>query len=313
MRIYKYFQWLLVISIYWLTLSISALAAKPTVVVSIKPIEGLVLAIAGDTVTTERLLPDYTSLHHYSFRPSDIRKIKAADIIFHIDNNIEQFLTPLLHQLDREKIIALSKADNIQLLPITPSFKKTDNLRKPFTQNKSEVINPHNTDYHIWMSPQNGIAMAEKIVLILSKIQPQHTLIYQQNLKNLREKLNTFTRTFRIKAKAVQNKPYLVFHDSWQYFANEFQLRKLATVNLNADVQPGIKTILNTRQRIMRLQTGCLFSEPNFRPRTIKVLLEGSNTKSVEIDSLASHLSTSSDLYLNLMYDTAERIENCLS
>ena len=97
---------------------------KKNVVVTIKPLEGLVLAIAKNTVKLDRLLPDYTSLHNYHFRPSDIRKIKKAALIFRIDDNMERFLSPLLATLQQSKVVSLADDPHIQHLPINSSKKK---------------------------------------------------------------------------------------------------------------------------------------------------------------------------------------------
>ena len=280
---------------------------KKNIVVTIKPLEGLVLAIAKNTVTVERLLPDYTSLHHYHFRPSDIRKVKAADIIFRIDENMERFLSPLLETLEQSRVISLADDPKIKQLPM--SSKVGEHHKKHHHKGHHHG----NHDLHIWMSPYNGIIMAKRISLTLSKLNPEHAQTYQKNLSLFTEKINQFINDFQLKVKPFQKKSYLVFHDSWHYFAHTFQLNKLASISLHADIQPGVKTILQTRKQIKQLHTSCLFTEPFFRPKTLRTLIEGFSVKTVELDVLGSHLKTTPDLYLDLLDYTATQIEYCLS
>jgi zinc transport system substrate-binding protein len=279
---------------------------KKNVVVTIKPLEGLVLAIAKNTVNIERLLPDYTSLHHYHFRPSDIRKIKKAALIFRIDEDMERFLSPLLATLQQSKVISLADNPHIQHLPITSSTKNTNDSH-------DEHDHQHgNQDLHIWMSPHNGIIMAKSITHELSQLNPQYQLIYQQNLAQLTLDIKQFSKKFQIEAKPLQQTPYLVFHDAWHHFSHSFQLNKLASINLHADIQPGVKTIIKTRKKIQQSHASCLFSQPLFRPKTVDTLTEGFDIKTVELDVLGSHLKITPDLYLNLLRYTAQQIKHCL-
>lgn len=298
--------------IFSLSSPVLANEQKSNIVVTIKPIEGLVLAIAKDTVNLQRLIPDYVSLHDYHFRPSDIRKINKADAIFRIDENMENFLTPLLSKIP-SKVHSLADAPNINLLPINQRFLFSLHTHGEKSHPHKHTHDDHNIDLHIWMSPHNGIAMAAEITSVLSQLQPQYSQIYQQNLRLLSERINSFSQQFSVDAKSYQNKPYLVFHDSWKYFSDEFKLKKLATINLNSEIQTGARTIYRTRKKIERLHARCLFSEPNYRPKTIKTLVEGFEIKTEELDSLASHLKMTPNLYLDLMHYTADKIKACLS
>lgn len=291
---------------------------KKQIVVTIKPLQGLVQAIAKDTVNIERLLPDYASLHHYHFRPSDIRKVKTADIVFRIDANMERFLSPLLATLPYQRVISLADIPQLILLPAT----NTNNIATKINHAEEEQDADHSDhdehqhgdqDLHIWMSPQNGIIMARKITAVLSKLNPQYQYFYQQNLVALTREINQFTQDFQRQAKQFQHTPYLVFHDAWNYFSTTFQLRKLASINLHTDIQLGVKTMLQTRKKIKQSQAACLFSEPHFRSKTVATLIEGFAIKTLELDTLGSHLKKSDDLYLQLLRYTAKQIKNCLS
>jgi zinc transport system substrate-binding protein len=293
---------------------------KKNIVVTIKPLEGLLRAIAKDTINIQRLLPDYASPHHYHFRPSDISKVKAAHLIFRIDEDMERFVVPLFQLLDHRRVISLADLPHIQLLKINNDEdegreSEEEHSRRSHEKHNEQQEHHHHGDYdlHLWMSPQNGMVMAEKITHELVQLNPQHRPFYQKNLVNLRQNIQQFMDKFQVEAQPLQGKPYLVFHDSWHYFAHTFHLQKLATINLHADIQLGVKTILQTRKRIKQFNAHCLFSEPLFRPKTIAILTEGFTIKTVELDTLGSHLNSSDNLYLDLLRYTAQQIKHCLS
>ena len=300
------FKIILLLCLLSYTPSIFASDKNLNVVVTIKPIEALVLAIAKDTVNMQRLLPDYASLHDYHFRPSDIRKLHNADLIFRIDEDMESFLTPLFKTLKKTDIISLADNPDIQL----HSFKATDEQHADHHHGSHH--HHHSKDLHIWMSPQNGIVMAKAISQELAKKNPLYADFYAKNLATLTQKIEQFTQDFSRKSKAFHKKSYIVFHDAWFYFSQSFHLNKLATISLHADIQAGAKTIHDTRQIIAESHASCLFSQPNFRPKTVNILVEGLTIKTAKIDALASHLKTSPNLYLDLLNDTAQQVTQCL-
>ena len=279
---------------------------KKNIVVTIKPLEGLVRAIAKDSVMIQRLLPDYVSLHHYHFRPSDLRKIKLADKIFRIDEEMERFLSPVLKEYPHSGVISLADNSKIKLRSTRTESEDEHHHHEPSAHAHG------GQDLHIWMSPHNGIVMAEQITKELSLLNPHHASFYRHNLEVLKKKINHFMHQFQQQVKPLQNQPYLVFHDSWSYFATTFQLKKLATINLHSDLQLGVRTMIKTRRQIEQLQVKCLFTEPYFRPKTISTLIEGFSIKTTELDTLGSHLKSGDDLYLDLLRYTAQQIKNCL-
>jgi zinc transport system substrate-binding protein len=286
---------------------------KKNIVVTIKPLEGLVRAIAKDTVNIQRLLPDYASPHNYHFRPSDIRKIKSAHLVFRIDEDFERFITPLLQTLNHSSMmISLADLSQIKLLAFSKENKDMDNEHYQHKNNHHHAHQHGDQDLHIWMSPHNGMVMAEKIANELAQLNPQQHSFYQQNLIDLNKKIQQFADSFYLQAQQLQDEPYLVFHDSWSYFANTFHLHKLATINLHADIQPGVKTIINTRKKIKQYHARCLFSEPQFRPKSIAILTEGFTIKTTELDTLGSHLKNNANMYVELLRYTAQQIKNCL-
>ena len=91
---------------------------KVQIISSIKPIQTIVLAIAGELAQNDQLIPDNASPHNYSFKPSDIREMNKADIIFRIDEPMETQLNGVMNQLnvDKPSIVSLAKADGLALL-----------------------------------------------------------------------------------------------------------------------------------------------------------------------------------------------------
>ena len=71
---------------------------KLQIVTTIKPLQAIVTAISADIADSHQLIPDSASPHSYSFKPSDIRKVKRANVIFRIDEHLEVMLSPVFEK-----------------------------------------------------------------------------------------------------------------------------------------------------------------------------------------------------------------------
>lgn len=73
--------------------------AHADVVTSIKPLGFIASAIAEGVTPVTVVLPDGASEHDYALRPSDVRRIKNADLLVWVGPEMESFVTRSASQL----------------------------------------------------------------------------------------------------------------------------------------------------------------------------------------------------------------------
>ena len=269
------------------------------VVVTIKPIQMLVTAIAGEHLQSVQLIPDGVSPHHYALKPSDIKKLHSARLIFRIDENMESFLNKALQQEKKVQVISLAEAKGINLLTLNP--KKA--------QQHGE--HSHNNDLHIWLDPNNAIAMAQIIKEKLSQIDPAHQPDFENNMSLLIKKIKDTDEELAEKLKPIRNKHFMVFHNAWGYFENHYGLTNVTVVNQSPTKQLGAARIKAIRTMIKTKNIECLFSEPQFHPPILQTLIQNNNIKLAKLDVLGSHLEINADSYINLLNYTAKVFLQC--
>ena len=308
------------IVLYFFLLGILSLSAcnqekspELTVLTSIKPVQSIVLAIAGEHIQSQQLIPDYASPHHYAFKPSDIRKIKAADLIFRIDEHFEAMLNPALENLsDQSHIITLAENPEIHLLPTAVRHEHPD-------ESKHEKIEDHDssmhedTDMHVFTSPANAIVMATEVAKALSKIDPKNKQNYQNNLQAFSQSLQQANDALKEKLATVNHKPYIVFHHSWQYFGEYFGLQKPSIVDIQEGITAGGKTLLATREKIVLNKIQCVFSDPSISEARVNTLIEGLKVKTAKIDVLQSDIALDQLTYINWLKEMEAKISSCLN
>ncbi len=70
--------------------------AQVEVLTSIKPLQLIAAAVQDGVGKPAVLLPPGASPHHYALRPSDVRQIRSADLLYWIGPDMESFLGPVL-------------------------------------------------------------------------------------------------------------------------------------------------------------------------------------------------------------------------
>ncbi len=278
----------------------SAESKKLKILTTIKPISLLVSAIAGSNATIEQLIPDFTSPHDYSFKPSDIRKMKQADIVFRIDEHFEHILSKSLEEYSAPKsIISLAEDNAIHLLSLSG-------------KNGHSHEHKGSEDLHIWTSPINALAMAESIKKTLIKRDKNNQASYQKNFKSFEVALALETKSIKKALAQIKNTPYLVFYNDWHYFSDYFQLSKAHVIITHETSQTGIKSIIDARKNMSKSNISCLFSNPSLSKTQISTLIEGFPIKVRELDILASTSNIKKKAYIQWFSAFGNNVINCL-
>lgn len=285
---------------------------KPLIVSSIKPVHALVYAIAGgqdSPLQLQQLLPEGASPHHYALKPSDMRSLENARAVFRIGSGLETFLDkPLASLPATTSTIDLAGTDGIRHLYARDQHGHDEAADTAAPAQKEE----HSEDLHLWLNPQNAIAMSHQIAKTLGEIDPAHQAQYQTNATQLIQQIESTDARIRQQLAPVRNKPYLSFHDAWQHFDTHYGLSFAGAVTLDIARLPGARHVQDIRAIIQEKQAVCLFQEPQFSPAMIKTLAEGSNIRIGELDPLGMPLPLDNNTYTTLLQNAADAFQQCL-
>ena len=136
---------------------------------------------------------------------------------------------------------------------------------------------------------------------------------YEANAKKELERLDALTRDVEAIIEPVKDRPFIVFHDAYQYFENRFGLHAAGSVTISPDHAPGAERIAAIRHKISDLGATCVFSEPQFESRLIATVTEASATRVGILDPLGAGLAAGPDLYFGLIENMARSFADCLS
>ncbi|MGO8092941.1 zinc ABC transporter substrate-binding protein [Rhizobium leguminosarum] len=308
-------------------------ADAPVVVTSIKPIHSLVSAIMQGVGEPELIVDGAASPHTYNLKPSNARALQDAKVIFWVGPGLEAFLEKPLQALGRDaSIAALDDAPGLVKLPFreggafephddapehesaSGQHDEADAAHDADPGHASDHDHDHDTfDTHLWLDPMNAKAMAAMITTTLVAADPANALTYQGNAKALDDKLDALDTEIKGMVAPVKDKPFIVFHDAYQYFEHRYGIRVAGSITVSPETIPGAERVSEIHRKVGELGATCVFAEPQFEPRLVNVVIEGTRAKSGVLDPEAATLKAGPDLYFNLMRGIANSMKDCLS
>ncbi|MCY1249587.1 High-affinity zinc uptake system protein ZnuA [compost metagenome] len=111
----------------------------------------------------------------------------------------------------------------------------------------------------------------------------------------------------------MKDKPFVVFHDAYQYFEHRYKVRVAGSITVSPEVLPGAERLSQIHAKIKELGATCVFAEPQFEPKLINVVIEGTPAKSGTLDPEAGTLDAGPDLYFQLMENIGTSLKTCLA
>ncbi|MCW8957386.1 MAG: zinc ABC transporter substrate-binding protein [Gammaproteobacteria bacterium] len=278
----------------------TAHAKTPDILVSIKPIHSLTQAITANINDPQLLIQGFQTPHDYYLKPSDRRKISQADIIIFASENIESFLPAINRQSKpNQHIINLSHIKGIQLLEARSQDEQHDHGH-------------HSIDGHIWLSVSNAQIIVRYLADYFAQLDPDHAAQYDANAKTLLLKLEQLKIQTQGQLNSQLTPRYLMFHDAFQYFEHEFQLKQARYVTTSPENISGVRRIQSLKQHIQQNNIRCIFYEPPVVPSIIHTLVGHQAIKILALDPIGSQLDAGPQLYFTLIEEIASSLYRCM-
>lgn len=315
----------------------AAAAEPPAVVATIPPLHSLVSAVMAGVGEPRLLIKGAASPHTASLRPSDAAALQGADLVFWIGDGLEAFLVkPLAALPEKAEVVALAEAPGVRLLPARAggpwgehhhADEHDDHAHKDHEHEGPEHGHEHGeaaadghaddgheegaVDMHIWLDPENAKAMAAAIAAALAKADPARADVYAGNVQALQQRLAALDEEIRAELAPVAGKPYIVFHDAYQYFEVRYGLSPAGAITFSPERAPGAKTLSEIRERIKTSGAACVFREPQFEPDLVKTVIGGTFARVGVLDPIGADIPPGPDAYPVLLDRLATAIRDC--
>ena len=354
------------------------------VMVTIKPLHSLVSGVMGSTGQAGLIVDDAVSPHDFQLKPSQVKAVQDARVIFYIDNDFETFLRRAFDITSEDvRKVAVAGLDGLKTYSIREGGgweghahdhhghedehddhddhdkhghddhddhdkhdhdkhghddhddhdkhdhdkhahddhddhgkhdhdKHAHEDHDEHDKHAHEDHEDHETDLHLWLDPANAKVMVDHIAQELSAIYPENASVYTENASAYGKRLDALHTELQNSLSTVQDKPYVVFHDAYQYFEAAYGLNAVGSITFEPHESPSPSRLQEVSQRIKETGATCVFKEPQFSDRLVRVVVEGTSARSGTLDPLGAGLENGAELYVNLLQNLAGNLRTCL-
>lgn len=310
-------------------------AEPPAVIASIKPVHSLAAAVMQGVGTPGLLVQGAASPHSYAMRPSDAARLNAAQVVFWIGPALEAFLVkPVASLAGDASVLELEEIPGLTLYPPreggvwAPHAHEGEEHAGDEHEGEDEHAEEEHAeeeheeeghgheagtvDAHLWLDPDNAKTIAAAMAETLAAADPANAAAYRANAADLATRIDALDAELMAELAPVRDRPFIVFHDAYQYFEAHYGLSAAGSITVSPDQPPGAKRLSEIRATIAERGTACVFREPQFAPALIDLVIEGSGARQGELDPEAAALNEGPELYFEMMRGLARSIAGCL-
>lgn len=282
-----------------------SIMAAPKVVVSLKPLELLVRAIATEDTMVTTLVGPGANPHNFSMKPSQRRALGEADVVFWIGPEMETFLARLMNS---DEFRARSHA--------LMGDETTDKPAAEHEEHQDEHHHHHEhgggSDPHIWLDPFTSLEMVREIHAVLSVLPDADKAALDTNLAQFEHSLAKTEAQIRQQLAPVRELSLFTYHNAFTHFAEHYDLPLAGVLALNPELSPGARHIAEVQNILRNATRPCLMTERPFNQNSWDPIVGDIAVSFSEWDPLASDIAANADGYIAFQRSIAEAALDCL-
>jgi zinc transport system substrate-binding protein len=328
------------------TATIPAAAAELKVTVTMKPIHALVAGVMEGIGEPKLLVTGSASPHTFSMKPSDAKALNSSAVFFRVSERVEPFTTKVVKSLPKEvRTVTLAETPGLELLEVRTgeTFERHDHGHDDHDDHghkghkghehqkeaKGHSDHGHDNDHaahpdhaedhakahdgHVWLDPDNAKLMVAEIVRVLSEVSPENAETFKTNGERVTAEITALAAEIAKDLEPIKGKPFVVFHDAYQYFEHHFGLTAIGSITMSPEVQPSAKRLTEIRKKLKTLEASCVFAEPQFKPKLVATVTEGTSARAGTLDPEGALVEPGKGAYTALLKNLASGLKSCLS
>lgn len=227
-------------------------------------------------------------LRDYRLTEDNMKTLATANILIVNGGGMEEFVERAKNENVNLKIIDASKDANIDWL-----------------------TNDEGINANVWMDIRYNIEEVHQIAEKLAAIDSERTSNFQTNARLYEEKLLHLESEMQTIVKDLKTRDIVTFHDAFLYFAKEFNLNVVASVEATPGQNPSPQEVAEIVEQIRPLQRKVIFTEPQYSPEAAEILAYETGAQIFTLDPIVSG-EPNKDAYIEAMRKNAKTLRDAL-
>ena len=292
--------WLL-LGAFALSRSVPAGAAgKLNVVTTLSTFADLVKTIGGEHVEVSSVASPKFNPHFIEPKPSDVLRVKRADLFAHGGLDLELWRGPLLDAAGNREVMPggpreldLSRGIGLLEVPDHPVSRAEGDIHL--------YGNPH-----YWVDPDNARIMAQHICEKLSEIDPPHAPEYRRNLEGFLQRLDAKIAGWRQRLAPYQGQELVCYHNEWPYLMRFAGLRMTRFLEPKPGIPPTPKQLEVIEQYIKEQRLRGIVQATYFPEQAADTIAKRTGAKVILLCQNVREVPDASDYLATVEYNVKQ-------
>jgi zinc transport system substrate-binding protein len=272
--------------ILWaLLLCSTLLAQKLEVTVSIEPQAYFIEKIAQDRVKVNVMVQPGFSPATYEPKTSQMKALSSSDVYFYIGVPFENVWLQRFKSANRS-LMFVDTAKTIQKRQID-AHSHEDEHDHHHGHDHDAKKEQESLDPHVWLDPVLIKQQAKIMYQTLAKLDEDNASFFKKNYEIFLIELDNLTHELETILAPVKHKAFMVFHPSWGYFAQRFDLKQIAVEVSGKEPKPNQLVELIHEAKENNIKT--VFVAPEFSQKSAQVIAKSINGSVFAISPVAKN------------------------
>ncbi len=279
----------------------AAAADRLKVVATLSTFADLVKTIGAEHVEVSAIASPKFNPHFIEPKPSDVVKVKRADLFVHAGLDLELWRFPLVDAAGNREVMPggpreLDLSRGIQLLEVPDH---------PLSRAEGDIHlygNPH-----YWMDPDNAKIMATEIADKLAEVDPAHASDYHRNLEAFLRQLTAKISVWQQRLAPFKGHELIAYHNEWPYLMRFAGLTTRQFLEPKPGIPPTPKQLEFLERYIVEQHIPAVVQATYFPKEAAQVLARRTGVRVVLLAQNVGELPEVSD-YLSFMEYNVEQL-----
>lgn len=262
-------------------------SGKTDVIASFYPFAFVAQQVGGDLVTVDNLTAPGVEPHDLELKPKQVGAVQEADLVIFeqsfqaaVDKAVDQANRTADDTIDVSKLVTL----------------------KPLQQGAAESGQQGNNDPHIWLDPQNMVAVTKAVSAKLSAIDPQHASTYAANAARLVHELGDLSNSFETGLANCRTHTIVTSHAAFQYLADRYGLTQVPIAGIDPSNEPSPSQLADITKLVRKEKITTIFTEELVSPAIADTVARETGATTATLDPIEGLSDeTAHENYLTLM------------
>jgi zinc transport system substrate-binding protein len=266
---------------------------SPPLAATIFPLYDMVRQVVGEEKfspsggSVHIILPKGASPHTFEPTPKNIAELTNTKIIFAIGYGIDDWVLKIAETGLKKRICRVDTG--IELLK---------------SEDDESGVNPH-----YWLSITNAMLIVENIEKCIIEEYPSHETGVRENVDSYKKELKEAQEMIRQNLSGITQHRIITFHDAFPYFAAEFGLNIITSLEPFPGKAPTPKELISLQNLIINNKIDVIFTEPQLSPDVVLPIAEDLGLQIYRLDPEGS---MNSDSYIDLMLENSIVLKTAL-